>query len=149
MPPTCSPHLRLSLYIPTPATSNSKRFDLTCTSNTQYNLSSWNDQRPVLGSHLSSAHKAARTTRGCIGCFVSDILSIGRFEQLRRANFNCFDRLGTARVYLSNRPCRAVQHRSRPCQHLQIGIRSGIDLDEVLSPIVSERAQCGTGENSA
>ena len=40
LPPTCSPHLQLSLYIPAPATSNSKQFNLTCTSNTKYNLSS-------------------------------------------------------------------------------------------------------------
>lgn len=69
LPPTCPPHLRLSIhiYIPTPATSNSKQFNFPCTRNTYHNLSTWNDQHPVLGrliasiwSHLSSACKCAK-----------------------------------------------------------------------------------------
>ena len=102
LPPTCPPHLRLSIHIPTPTTSNTKQFNLPCTRNTCHNLSTWNDQRPVLGRLIASVE----TTRGYIGWFVSDILSIGRFGQSRHANFNCFDRLGTARVcaYLPNCP---------------------------------------------
>jgi hypothetical protein len=101
LPPTCPPHLRLSIHIPTPTTSNTKQFNLPCTRNTCHNLSTWNDQRPVLGRLIASVE----TTRGYIGWFVSDILSIGRFGQSRHANFNCFDRLGTARVCASLPNC--------------------------------------------
>ena len=72
LPPTCPPHLRLSIHIPIPTTSNTKQFNLPCTRNTCHNLSTWNDQRPVLGRLIASVE----TTRGYIGCFVSDILSI-------------------------------------------------------------------------
>ena len=39
-----------------------------------------------------------------------------------------------------------VRRRPRPCQHLQVGVKGGINLDEVLSFIMSEWAQRGMGE---
>lgn len=91
-----------------------------------------------------------QTTRGYIGCFISDILSIGRFRQPHHANFNCFNCLGTARVHAYIYPIAphlgGVQCRPRPCQHLRVRVKGGINLDEVLSFIMSEQAQRGMGE---
>jgi hypothetical protein len=84
-----------------PPTQNNSTWHAPPTPNTIC-LAGWSVPCPWESFIIST--QSCRTTRGCIGCFVSDILSIGRFEQLRRANFNCFDHLGTARVYLSNRP---------------------------------------------
>ena len=47
------PHLRLRIHIPTPTTSTTKQFNLPCTRNTCHKLSTWNDQRPVLGRNVS------------------------------------------------------------------------------------------------
>ena len=83
-------------------------------------------------------------TRVYMGCFISDILSIGQCAQLHHANFNCFDCLGTARVRAYIYPIAphlgGVQHRLRLCQHFWVRVKGGINLNEVLSVIMSKWA---------
>ena len=143
LPPTCPPHLRLSIHIPTPTTSNTKQFNFPCTHNTCHNLSSWNDQRPVLGRLIASVE----TTRGYIGCFVSDILSIDRFGQSRHANFHCFDRLGTARVcaYSPNCPTPRGSTTQTATMSTPPGPGQGQGQPRVLRFILDKRVQRGTG----